>query len=118
MNKEEVNKKVGERIKKARKANNMTMEQLAERMGYSSKSAICHIERGIRSLTMKKAQRFAEVLRVDPMWLIGLVDYEEPILIDSDPLEVILEKLNDDSKQYLLQYAEYLLNQQEKYNGN
>lgn len=116
-NKDEFNKMLGSRIRWARKANKMTLDELADKMGYSSRSAISHIEHGDRSLTTKKVQRFARVLRVDPMWIIGLADEPSLTVEEADPLAEILKKLNEESKEFLLEYAQVLLKQQERFYG-
>lgn len=115
---DEINKIVGSRIRWARNANNMTLEQLAKKMGYTSRTTISHIELGERNLTMDRAQQFAKALNVDPMWLIGLSDEPSFILVEEDPLNDVLKQLNRESKEFLLEYAKVLLKQQERFYGD
>lgn len=55
-------KTVGETIKNRRIALGWTQEQLAEKMGYSSKSTINKIELGINDIPQRKIVQFAKVL--------------------------------------------------------
>ena len=68
--KNEVNKAMGQRIKQLRRQKNMTQAELAQLLGYTTDSTICHIEKGDHDLTQSKIKKFAEVLGVSPTWLI------------------------------------------------
>lgn len=68
--------KFGERIRKIRIELGMTQEELATRMGYSSKSTITKIEQGIRDVPQNKIAKFAEALGTTPAVLMGWVDEE------------------------------------------
>lgn len=63
--------KVGENIAAARKRAGMTQEELADKVGYKTKSAINKIEMGIRDLPQKKIAAFAAALGVTPGHLMG-----------------------------------------------
>lgn len=62
---------VGKNIAEARKRLEMTQEELAEKVGYRSRSAINKIESGARDLPQKKIAAFAEALGVTPGHLMG-----------------------------------------------
>ena len=62
---------VGQNIAIARKQAGMTQEELAERVGYKTKSAINKIELGVRDLPQKKIASFAQALGVTPGHLMG-----------------------------------------------
>ena len=68
--------KFGERIRKIRIELGMTQEELATRMGYTSKSTITKIEQGIRDVPQNKIAKFAEALGTTPAVLMGWVDEE------------------------------------------
>ena len=72
----EINETLGQRIKRLRIERNMSQEQLAERLGYKSRSSINKIELGINDITQTKVIEFAEVLRVTPAYLMGWDDNE------------------------------------------
>lgn len=62
----------GDRIKQRRTELNMSQDELAHLVGYSSRSTINKIELGINQLRQKKIAAFAEALQVSPLWLIGI----------------------------------------------
>ena len=68
--------KFGERIRKKRIELGITQEELATRMGYTSKSTITKIEQGIRDVPQNKIAKFAEALETTPAVLMGWVDEE------------------------------------------
>ena len=68
--------KFGERIRKMRMELGITQEELATRMGYTSKSTITKIEQGIRDVPQNKIVKFADVLGTTPAVLMGWVDEE------------------------------------------
>ena len=68
--------KFGERIRKLRIEAGMSQEELATRMGYSSKSTITKIEQGKRDVPQNKIVKFAEALGTTPGVLMGWVDEE------------------------------------------
>lgn len=63
---------LGERIRAQRKVLGLTQEELAERLGYTSKSTINKIEMGINDIPQRKVVEFAEALKVTPCYLMGL----------------------------------------------
>ena len=87
---------IGARIKERRLELRLTQEELAERMGYKTKSAINKIELGINDVSQSKVKRFAEALHTTPAWLMGwekepedLADLAASILQDPDLLTLI-----------------------------
>jgi transcriptional regulator with XRE-family HTH domain len=57
-----------------RKALGLTQEDLANKMGYKSKSTINKIELGINDIPQSKIKKFAEVLGTTPAKLMGWDD--------------------------------------------
>lgn len=94
----EINETLGQRIKRLRIERNMSQEQLAERLGYKSRSSINKIELGINDITQTKVIKFAEVLRVTPAYLMGWDDNEGNTLTIqvSDKFEPNVWKLTDE----------------------
>ena len=66
------NKQIGENIRSMRLANDMTQEQLAQKLGYKSRSTINKIEMGINSIHPTKILAFAKALDTTPAYLLGL----------------------------------------------
>ena len=62
---------VGENILLIRKQLGWTQEELANKMGYKSKSTINKIELGINDIPQSKIVKFAKVLGVSPARLMG-----------------------------------------------
>lgn len=65
---------VGDNILAIRKKLGWTQEELANKMGYKSKSTINKIEMGINDIPQSKIVQFAKVLRVSPAYLMGWED--------------------------------------------
>lgn len=64
-------KTIGEIIKDRRIELGMTQEQLAERLGYKSKSTINKVELGINDVAQRKIPKYADVLNTTPAYLMG-----------------------------------------------
>ena len=62
---------IGDRIKALRELRGMTQTELAQGMGYTDKSTICKIEANQRDLPRSKVAMAAEVLGVEPGYLMG-----------------------------------------------
>ena len=67
---------IHQRIKKAREAKGWSMQELAEKVGYSSRSAIARVEAGERSVNHEMLVKYAEALEVSPLWLLYGDEYE------------------------------------------
>lgn len=65
---------IGKNILSLRKEMGMTQEELAKRMGYTSKSSINKIEMGKSDIPQSKIAKFAEVLGTTPAHLMGWED--------------------------------------------
>ena len=62
---------LGDNILCMRKKLGLTQEELAQRMGYKSKSSINKIEMGLNDIPRSKVVKFAEVLGTTPARLMG-----------------------------------------------
>lgn len=66
--------KIGDRIRKQRLMLGMSQEELAQRVGYESKSTINKIESGVntkRGLNQSKIKAFAKALNTTPAYIMG-----------------------------------------------
>lgn len=72
---------IGERIKNIRIERGLTQEDLAKRMGYKTRSAICQVERNGDNITSDRIAAFAEALGVSIQTLMG---WEEKIELSDD----------------------------------
>lgn len=75
---------IGERVKILRTRKNMTQEELAEKLGYKSKSSVAHIENG-RDIPRSMIVKLADILDTSPAYLMGWED-ERPARDDLSSL--------------------------------
>lgn len=73
---------VGQRIRFERKMQNLSQQELAEKVGYADKGLISRIESGSLNLSMDKLIKIADALHVD------VTD----LLMDPEPMEKKVEK--------------------------
>lgn len=64
------NQTIFDRIRIARKNLGMTMEELAHKVGYVGRSTIGMVEQGKRSISHDMLVKYAEALKVSPLWLL------------------------------------------------
>lgn len=69
--KDEYLKRFGATVKRLRLYHDMTMQELADRCGYSSRATINKIEKGEINVTQSKMKALATALGVSPVELIG-----------------------------------------------
>ena len=65
---------IGERIKLRREELQMTQEELAQKLGYKSRSSINKIELGGNELTQRKITDIAHALQTTPSYIMGWLD--------------------------------------------
>lgn len=98
-------KEFGERVKARREELGMTQLDLALKIGYKSKQAICKIETGDRGVSVEKVNLLADALRIP---LDVLVGSSEQDLIDE--LVDELKGMPEDTIRSLLQTVRNLKN--------
>lgn len=69
--------KIGEKIRTARIKAKLTQDDLAKLVGYTSRSSINKIEKGLVDLPRSKLIKIANSLGVSPSYLMGWEDEEE-----------------------------------------
>ena len=60
------------RVRERRAALGLSQEELADRMGYRSKSSITKLEKGVNDLPQSKLEELAAALDTTPAWLLGI----------------------------------------------
>lgn len=65
---------IGEKIKKRRLELNISQDELAEKMGYKSRSTIAKIEKGVNDVVQTNIVKFAKILNTTPAYLMGWED--------------------------------------------
>lgn len=78
-------KTIGERIKEARTKKGLSQTELAEKLGYKSRSSVNKIEVGGRDIPRSQIVKIAEILGVTPSYLMGWEDEKK-----DDPNAIIL----------------------------
>lgn len=66
------------RIRLRREALGISQEELAQRMGYRSKSSITKLEKGINDIPHSKVEELARALETTPAYLLGLEPQASP----------------------------------------
>ena len=60
------------RVRLRREELSLSQEQLAQRMGYRSKSSITKLEKGVNDIPQAKLEELAAALETTPAYLLGL----------------------------------------------
>lgn len=66
---------IGQKIKERRLELGLTQLELAQKMGYKSRAAICKVEKGEDNITSDRITRFAKALECSESYIMGK---EEP----------------------------------------
>lgn len=69
INKEEINKSVGDKLKAVRKVMKFSQDDLANKIGLT-RTSIVNIEKGRQSLTIENLYKISELFQVNPMDLL------------------------------------------------
>ena len=93
---------VGERIKTKREEHKWTQEELACRMGYSTKSTIAKIEAGVNDVSASKVEKFAKVLDTTIAYLMG---WEDDLLERGDKNGIQLKAIRESHNITLEEFA-------------
>lgn len=93
---------IGQRIKKRRIELNMTQEELALKIGYTSRYAIYKIEQDARNLKQDKIKPIAAALDTTVEYIMG---WEDENKLD-------LSKLNKENQKRIKDFYNVLLNSQ------
>ena len=94
------------RIRALRENLNMTQQELADKMGYKSRSTINKIENGMRDISQTQILEFANALNVTPGYLMGISEDKEPIREDTIVLARKLGTLDESQIQLINQMIE------------
>lgn len=99
--------KIGSRILELRKQAGLTQQELANKVGYKSKSAINKIELGLRDISQSKIVLFANALNVSPAYLMGI---EEKPTKEENELISLINQFNEEQLKEFISFANYILN--------
>ena len=99
--------KIGDRIKERRITLGMTQEELANRMGYKSKSTINKVESGVNDVNQTTASKYATKLGVSVAYLLGWTDDVNYVSDQKTEEYVQMESMQNISVAYLTELTEY-----------
>lgn len=108
---------VGERIREQREARDMTQTELAKRLGLSDRSSISKIEKSGDDITLKNIERIAEVLNINPSYLMGWVDLPGQFHLSDldDDMKITRESINKNfESMYSSKYHKEYITSEEK----
>ena len=88
--------KIGENVRRLRIARGLTQEELAKRVGYTSKSTINKIEQCVNDIPQSKIIKFADALDTTPSVLMGWVNEETNK--KNDDIVVLVQRFRHDEK--------------------
>jgi transcriptional regulator with XRE-family HTH domain len=88
---------VGERIKLRREELGMTQEELAQKVGYTSRSSVAKVESNANGMVQSKLVAFANALQTTPAFLLGWEDEDEQQYKKEDAISDIFIRLREDS---------------------
>lgn len=107
---------IGEKIKKRRLELGMSQQELADKTGYSARSAINKIESGERDVKRSKVEVFASALKTTPEYLMGWEENsdDKPSPISDSDLKFALfngqDGITDEMLEEVRQFAEFVKN--------
>ena len=99
--------KIGDRIKERRITLGMTQEELANRMGYKSKSTINKVESGVNDVNQTTASKYATKLGVSVAYLLGWTDDLNYVPDQKTEEYAQMESMRNISVAYLTELTEY-----------
>ena len=103
-----VSDNIGIKIKERREELGLSQQELAERLGYTTRSTVCKVENGDNDISRTKILAYATALEVSPVWLLGLSDNKH-IYTDLDQVSFLFSSLTDDNKVEVIKFIKYLL---------
>lgn len=93
---------IGRRIKNRREELGMSQDELAKKVGYTSRTTVNKIEKGANNLRQTKISEFAKALDCTPGYLMGWSNSTDSNVV------VYKDIKNDEYNRALEYYAKYL----------
>ena len=108
---------LGEKVKARRIALGLSQEELAKKIGLSTRFSISKIECG-RPIKQDTVVKLADALNVSPSYLMGWADEEGNEIID-DPYDRLKRELGitnftEDEKKEIINYIKYIISLRNK----
>lgn len=106
---------IGDRIRIKREELGLSQEELAKRMGYSSRNSIYKYEQ-MDNMKLSMVQKFADVLGVEPSYLMGWNDETQAKLESiarrgywNSEISKRMNQLDDSEKMQVVDYMDLLI---------
>ncbi len=95
---------IGNRIKQLRKARKMSQDELAQAVGYQSRSTVGKIELGKMDITQSSVAAIAKALGTTPGYLMGWEDEPAPSAESMENLELAkkIGQMSPDNKKLVI----------------
>lgn len=87
---------VGQRIKLRREQLNMTQEELAQKVGYTSRSSVAKVESNANGMVQSKLLLFANALKTTPAYLLGWEESNDTQIKEDAVADIFVRLRNDD----------------------
>ena len=87
---------VGERIKKRREELGMTQDELAQKVGYKTRSSVAKLESNANGMLQSKLVLFADALQTTPSYLMGWTEDEKTEKKNDIIADIILRLRSDE----------------------
>lgn len=101
--------KIGSRIRAKREQQGISQQELADMVGYTSRSSINKIELGKTDLVQSKIAKIANALHTTPSYILGIE--EEPSAVKQELLRII-KSLPEDKAHLVLDLIKRILQEQ------
>ena len=88
---------IGERIKLRREELGMSQDELAKKVGYTSRSSVAKVETNANGMVQSKVVAFAKALQTTPAYLMGWVEDEQKEKKNDAVADIILKLRSDES---------------------
>ena len=112
--------KIGDKIKERRLELGYSQEELAKKLGYTSRSTINKIENGTNDIVQSKVVEFATALDTTVAYLMGWSEEDSPNMMRLSDIEhdvdVAFRKADDLTKQMVLRVLNIENNEKEEGN--
>ncbi len=92
---------IGERVRNRRKELNMTQEDLAKRMGLTSKAAVSDVENSRNNIGLNRIEAYAKALSCSPIDLMGWTIPTEGYTDEEGALIEAFRKADDETKRFV-----------------
>ena len=111
-----------DRLKELRKEKKLTQVKLGEMLNYGY-TAIANYESGRNQPSIPDLKKIASIFNVSMDYLLGVNDIRHPYVIDDETAEFnefrrYYAMLNDDSKEELMLYMQFLVDRQARMKNN